>query len=199
MSSAPFDALASELARLPGFGRRSAERAALSLACRGAVSINPLVEALIAVRDQLVPCEKCGALTTRDRNPCIYCTDQSRDSSRILVVETPGEILALERSGAFRGLYHCLNGHISPASGIGPRETTLDILEMRISSGQVKEVILALSTDVEGDATASYLKERLSALGVHVTRLAYGLPADSGVRYSDPLTLRRAISGRQDA
>lgn len=197
MSAQPFEQLAQELSRLPGMGRRSAERAALFLAARGAPAVNPLVEALLAVRDRLVPCAVCGALTTREENPCGYCSDKTRDTARILVVETAGDILPLERSGAYHGLYHCLNGRISPMQGTGPRDTTLDALEARIADGHVEEVILAMPTDVEGDATASFLKERLTALGVRITRLAYGLPADSGVRYSDPLTLRRALTGRQ--
>ena len=194
----PFDQLVQELARLPGVGRRSAERAALALARKGDAAINPLMEALASVRDGVVACARCGAITTRDANPCPLCVDPSRDDSQLLVVEGAGDILALERSGAYRGRYHSLGGRISPAQGLGPADTTLAALEKRLSEGAVKEVILALATDVEGDATAAFLRERLAPFGVRLTRLAFGLPADSGVRYSDPLTLRRALLWRQE-
>lgn len=195
----PFATLVQELARLPGLGRRSAERAALSLVARGAAAINPLAEALVAARDGVAACTRCGAITPRGADPCRLCTDPARDDAQLLVVEDPGDILAIERSGAYRGRYHSLHGRISPMSGTGPADLTLGALLARLAEGNVREVVLALPTDVEGDATASWLAETVArrAPAVRVTRLAYGLPADSGVRYSDPLTLRRAIAGRQ--
>ena len=195
----PFATLVQELARLPGLGRRSAERAALSLVARGAAAINPLAEALVAARDGVAACTRCGAITPRGADPCRLCTDPARDDAQLLVVEDPGDILAIERSGAYRGRYHSLHGRISPMSGTGPADLTLGALLARLAEGSVREVVLALPTDVEGDATASWLAETVArrAPSVRVTRLAYGLPADSGVRYSDPLTLRRAIAGRQ--
>ncbi|MBR1837758.1 MAG: recombination protein RecR [Kiritimatiellae bacterium] len=194
----PFAALAQELARLPGMGRRSAERAALALVRRGAAGMDALSAAIAAARDGIVSCSTCGAITTRDRNPCRMCTDPMRDGSVLLVVEDQGDVLSIERSGAYRGLYHVLGGRVSPMAGTGPADLAVDALRRRLSGGAVRETILALPTDVEGDATASWLAEIVSRSfpDVRVTRLAFGLPADSAVRYSDPLTLRRAIAGR---
>ena len=192
----PFADLAQELARLPGFGRRSAERAALALVGRGASAITPLVEALVAARDGLDSCRRCGAVMPRGGDLCRICSDPGRDAGLVLVVEDPGDIMAIERSGAYNGLYHALGGRISPAAGVGPKDLAVARLRARLDEGGVREVILALGTDVEGDATAAWLREKLAPAGVAVTRLAFGLPADSGVRYADPLTLRRAIAGR---
>ncbi len=197
--SDPFNALVRELSLLPGVGRRSAERAALSLARKGDGAITPLVEALLSVRDGVVVCSRCGALTVKTENPCRICTDVTRDASQLLVVEGAGDILALEQSGAYRGLYHSIGGRLSPASGTGEKDLAFKELAARVVDERIGEVILALGTDVEGDATAAYILELLAPTGVKVTRLAFGLPADSGVRYSDPLTLRRAFAGRFDA
>lgn len=195
----PFSDLAQELARLPGFGRRSAERAALALVGRGASAITPLVEALVAARDGLDSCRRCGAVMPRGGDLCRICSDPGRDAGLVLVVEDPGDIMAIERSGAFRGQYHALRALISPQAGTSPADTAIPALESRAASGTVREIVLALPTDVEGDANAAYIRERIrkAAPAVRVTRLAWGLPADSAVRYSDPLTLRRAIAGRQ--
>ncbi len=194
----PFAALSQELSRLPGMGRRSAERAALALVRRGASAIDPLCAALTAARDEMTTCVKCGALTTKSQNPCRLCLDPQRDHALLLVVEDAGDVLSIERSGAYRGTYHTLGGRISPMSGIGPGELALESLRARLDEGGVRETILALPTDVEGDATASFLAELIGRAHpeIRVTRLAFGLPADSAVRYSDPLTLRRAIAGR---
>lgn len=193
---APFETLVQELAKLPGVGRRSAERAALSLVRKGAPALAALEDALAAARTGVALCASCGAVTTASENPCRLCTDPARDRSRLLVVEEPGDILAIERSGAWTGLYHALGGRVSPAAGTGPKDLAVARLEARLAGGGVREIVLALGTDVEGDATAAWLRETLVPAGVSVTRLAYGLPADSGVRYADPLTLRRAIAGR---
>ena len=194
--AAPFESLVQELAKLPGVGRRSAERAALALVRKGAPSLAALEDALSAVRTGVALCARCGAVTSASENPCRLCTDLSRDRARLLVVEEAGDILAIERSGAWNGLYHALGGRISPAAGTGPKDLAVARLEARLADGTVRELVLALGTDVEGDATAAWLREKLAPTGVSVTRLAFGLPADSGVRYSDPLTLRRAIAGR---
>ena len=194
----PFERLVQELGRLPGLGRRSAERMALALVGRGPSAITPLAEALVAARDGVTACTRCGAVTPRGADPCRLCTDPARDGAQLLVVEEPGDILSVERSGAYRGRYHALRGLLSPQRGTVPADLTLDALRARLRTGEVRETILALPTDVEGDAMASYLGEMImkSFPEVRVTRLAFGLPADSGVRYSDPLTLRRAIAGR---
>lgn len=197
----PFADLSQALSRLPGFGRRSAERAALSLVGGGPAAITPLVEALVAARDGLASCRRCGAVMPRGNDLCRICSDPARDAGLVLVVDDPGDILAIERSGAFRGQYHALRGLAFPQTGTVPADTAIPALEARAASGTVREIVLALPTDVEGDANAAYIRERLrkAAPGVAVSRLAWGLPADSAVRYSDPLTLRRAIAGRQSA
>jgi recombination protein RecR len=194
----PLADLTQQLARLPGLGRRSAERVALWLARRGAGAINPLAAALASVRDETVVCSRCGAITTKTLDPCRMCSDPGRDRTMLLVVEDPGDVLSIERSGAYRGLYHVLGGRVSAMDGVGPADLAVEALRRRLADGAVSEVVLALPTDVEGDATASFLAEWIgrTRAGLRVTRLAFGLPADSAVRYSDPLTLRRAIAGR---
>jgi len=193
----PFDNLAQELARLPGIGRRSAERVALALVRKGDALMNPLIDALQAVRDNVCVCSLCGSITTHNDNPCRLCSDPRRNASLLCVVEESGDIMSIERSGAFNGIYHTLHGRISPMAASGPDDIRLAELERRIETGSFTEIILAIGTDVEGDATAAYISERLSAYDITVTRLALGLPADSGIGYSDPITLKRAINGRQ--
>ena len=148
--------------------------------------------------DEVVCCSKCGAFTTRGENPCRNCTDALRDGSLLCVVEEPSDIVQIESSGAFRGRYHCLGGKLAPSRRSGPEKLRFAEMMSRIEAEGVKEVLLALSTDMEGDATAGYAAELLKDTGVRVTRLAFGLPADSGIAYSDPLTLKRAIAGRRD-
>lgn len=192
-----FDRLVRTLARLPGLGRRSAERAALALVRQPDGLLGHLAEALARAREEVRLCGLCGALTVEGADPCRLCTDPTRDGASVCVVEEPGDILAMERSGAFRGRYHALLGKLSPARATGPADLRVRELANRIAAGGIREVILAISTDVEGDATASFVAETLRGSGVSVTRLAFGLPADSGVGYSDPLTLKRALGGRQ--
>ncbi len=199
MSTTALDSLIRALARLPGLGRRSAERAALALVRRPEPLLDDLVLALQQARQNVRCCERCGAFTTVDANPCALCTDASRDDALLCVVEEPGDILSIERSGGYQGRYHALMGKLSPAKQTGPAELRLQALAARVAAGgQVREVLLALSTDMEGDATADFIAEMLRPRGVRVTRLAFGLPADSGVGYSDALTLKRAIGGRMD-
>lgn len=197
MSNA-LDNLTRALSRLPGLGRRSAERAALALVRKPDTLLDELAQALQQARQQVRCCDTCGAFTTIEHNPCRLCTDASRDDAILCVVEEPSDILTIERSGGFRGRYHALMGKLSPAKQTGPADLRLQTLARRLSAGGVKEVLLALSTDMEGDATAGFIAEMLRPAGVRVTRLAFGLPADSGIGYSDPLTLKRAIGGRMD-
>ena len=179
---APVAELEKCLAKLPGFGRRSASRAALALVREPARLAEPLAAALRAAHDSVRCCSRCGAFTTIDR-----------------VVEEPADIVSIEASGAFRGRYHALGGKLSPARRMGPERLRISELVARVREEGVSEVLLALSTDMDGDATAGYVAEVLKGAGVKVTRLAFGLPADSGIAYSDPLTLKRAIAGRRDA
>jgi len=194
----PLDNLVRSLARLPGLGRRSAERAALALVRRPEQLLDELSAALATARERVRCCDVCGGFTTTDANPCALCIGPGRDTGIICVVEEPGDILAIERSGGFCGRYHALQGKLSPARMTGPAELRIQTLLDRVPVEGVREVVLALSTDLDGDTTAGYLAERLRAYGVQVTRLAFGLPADSGVGYSDPLTLKRALGGRQE-
>lgn len=198
---APIETLERALARLPGLGHRSAGRAALALLREPDRLLDPLVQALRDAQANVICCARCGAFTVRGEDPCRLCTDVLRERSSVCVVEEPADILTVESSGAFRGRYHVLGGKLSPARRIGPDRLRLPELKARIAAEGFTEVLLAVSTDMEGDATAGYLAEALRATPsaeapVRVTRLAFGLPADSGVAYSDPLTLKRAILHR---
>ena len=192
----PVDNLIRALSKLPGLGRRSAERAALALLRKPELLLDTLVAALQEARATVCCCTVCGGFTAREQNPCGLCADTSRDGTLLCVVEEPSDIFAIERSGGYRGRYHALMGKLSPARQTGPADLRLRALVERVERGGVNEVLLALSTDMEGDATAGYISELLGPLGVRVTRLAFGLHRDSGVGYADPLTLKRAISGR---
>ena len=158
--------------------------------------MEPLQSSLRAAHDTVRCCSRCGAFTTVDRDPCDVCTDATRDGGVVCVVEEPADIVTVESSGAFRGRYHALGGKLSPARKMGPERLRLAELADRVVREGFGEVLLALSTDMEGDATAGYVAEYLKGTGVKITRLAFGLPADSGIAYSDPLTLKRAIIHR---
>lgn len=197
----PIETLERALARLPGLGRRSAGRAALALLRDPALLLDPLVLALRDARESVCCCPRCGAFTVRGVEPCALCTDATRAGDVVCVVEEPADIVTVESAGAFRGRYHVLGGKLSPARRMGPEKLRLAELKDRIVQEKFAEVLLALSTDMEGDATAGFVAESLHGwpaadAPVKVTRLAFGLPADSGVAYSDPLTLRRAILHR---
>jgi len=192
------DNLIHALSRLPGLGRRSAERAALALMRKPDLILDPLVVALREARETVCCCPVCGGFTSKDAIPCRLCTDSIRDDSFLCVVEEPADIVQIEKSGGFSGRYHALMGKLSPARQTGVSELRLQALATRIAEGIIKEVVLALSTDMEGDLTSGYICEMLKPYPVRVTRLAFGLPADSGIGYSDPLTLKRAMKGRQD-
>jgi recombination protein RecR len=155
-----------------------------------------LAQALLEVKEKIVLCTTCQNVT--DVNPCRICGDPQRDGTTICVVEEPLDILALERSRAYKGLYHVLHGVISPMDGIGPEDLKVKELLARLSSGAVREVILATNPSIEGDATAMYLGRLLQPLGMRLTRLARGLPAGGDVEYADDITLSRALEGRQE-
>jgi len=193
---APLAELAAELGRLPGIGPRSAERLALHLVQAEPAAVTRLAETLTRTRTAIVHCGRCGALATA--SPCALCADARRDPALLCVVERPVDILAVEKAGAFRGLYHVLGGKISPLNGIGPEDLRIAALERRLREEPVKELILALGSDVEGDATSHYLAQLLAPRGVKVSRLAQGLPAGSGLDFADELTLARALEGRRE-
>jgi len=187
--------LISLLNRLPGIGARSAERIALHLVNSDPASVKQLAEALITARERIRFCSVCGALTESD--PCLICVDARRDSSVICVVEKPVDIISIEKTGVFKGKYHVLGGKISPLSGVEPEDLRIAELEKRIAPENIKEVILALGADVEGDATSYYIANRLAALGVKVSRIAHGIPAGGGLEFADQITLSRALEGRR--
>ena len=193
----PMDRLIQLLARLPGVGRRSAERMAWALA-RDANGLTRELSAVLAdTAQRMTVCARCGNLTTRTEDPCRLCTDTRRDDRVLCVVEDPADLVWIERSGGFRGRYHALMGKLSPMRGEGVAQLRVDALLARLKPEGVQEVILALNSDTESDATASFLHEALTAQGVKVTRLARGLPTGSGVGYADGATLARALEHRQ--
>ena len=196
---APVAELERCLAKLPGFGRRSASRAALALVREPGRLAEPLMAALKAAHDGVRCCSRCGAFTTAESDPCETCTDETRDGTILCVVEDPADIVSVESSGAFRGRYHTLGGKLSPARHMGPEKLRIAQLVSRVKGEGVREVLLALSTDMDGDATAGYIAEVLRDSEVKVTRLAFALPAAARIAYSDPLTLKRAIIGRRAA
>lgn len=193
----PLERLVRALARLPGIGRRTAERIALRLAYRADDLLLELTSAMGEVKEKVGVCSLCGAVTTVDADPCSLCTDDTRDSSVLCVVEDPGDVTALERAGGYTGKYHVLMGKISPMSGKGPWDLRLKDLVERIDREKCRELILALNTNTESDATVSFITDLLKDKKIKITRLALGLPVGSGVSYSDPVTLERAMRGRQ--
>ena len=193
---APLNELLAALGKLPGIGPRSAERIALHLVQSEVSSVRQLAEAIIAARERIRACPVCGGLT--EQTPCAICADARRDASLLCIVERPVDIISLERSGTFRGKFHVLGGKISPLNGVQPEDLRISELEKRLGTEPVREVILALGTDVEGDATSFYLAKRLGATQVKVTRIAHGLPAGSGLEFADDLTLSQALEGRRE-
>ncbi len=192
----PLAGLIAELGKLPGIGPRSAERIALHLVQTDPANSQLLAAAVLAAREKIQPCQTCGALT--ERQPCAICADSRRDPAVICVVERATDILSLEKAGAFHGRYHVLGGKISPVDGVGPEDLRIAELEQRLGPGSgVQEIILALGSDVEGDASSFYLARRLAPQGVKVTRLAQGMAVGASLEYADELTLGRAIEGRR--
>jgi len=188
--------LIAALRRLPGIGPRSAERIALHLAQSDPEQLRSLADALVRTSSQVQTCRLCGGLT--EQQPCPICEDPRRDHSLVCVVERPVDIVSIEKTGSFRGVYHSLDGRLSPTDGIGPEDLRIGELEQRLQSEPIKEIVLALPTDVEGDATCFYLARQFGGRGVRVTRLAHGLPAGSALDFADELTLSRAIEGRRE-
>jgi len=191
----PFRDLVRELRRLPGVGPRSAERMALWM-LEDKERPSALASVLAAARESVQHCQECGFFATEET--CVICRDEGREPL-LCVVERATDILPIERSGAFRGRYHALGGRLSPLEHVGPEDLRLPALSARLQRGGFNEVILALSTDVEGEATANYLVDVLAACGVKISRLAQGMPAGGGLEHADELTLARAMAGRQSA
>ena len=184
------------LCRFPGVGPKTAQRLAFFLLDCSREEVVAIARAMVEAKDKLTFCPICGSLAEGDN--CPYCADERRDSSLLCVVQEPRDVLVLERTGQYRGLYHVLHGVLSPLEGIGPEELKLDLLAKRISNNKIAEVIIATNPNVEGDATAGYLAGLLRPLSVKVSRIAFGLPAGGDIEYADELTLSRALEGRRE-
>lgn len=192
----PITALTAALSKLPGVGPRSAERLALHLVQSDALTVKHLAETILTARERIRFCDVCGALT--EQSPCPICVDERRDASLVCVVERAVDILSIEKSGSYPGKFHVLGGKISPLDGVEPDDLRIAELEKRLAGEPIKEVIIALGTDVEGDATSHYLAKRLARAGLKISRIGFGLPAGSGLEFADELTLNRALEGRRE-
>jgi recombination protein RecR len=193
---AAITSLIAALGKLPGVGPRSAERIALHIVQADSAIVKQLAGTLLDARERVRFCETCGALT--EKSPCDICSDPRRDGSLVCVVERPVDIISVEKSGTFRGKYHVLGGKISPLNGVEPEDLRIADLEKRLEREPIKEIVIALGTDVEGDATSFYLAKRLPREGLKITRIAHGLPAGTGLEFADELTLSRALEGRRE-
>jgi recombination protein RecR len=188
--------LIQEFNKLPGIGPKSAQRLAYYLLRAPEEQAKQLAEALISLKQKTTLCSVC--LNVTDSDPCFICDNTERDQSQICVVEQPQDILAIEHTKTFKGLYHVLHGAISPTEGIGASDVKIKELMERLEGGSVNEVILATNPNLEGEQTAMYLNKLISPLGIRVTRLARGLPFGSELEYADDVTLTRALEGRQE-
>jgi recombination protein RecR len=192
----PIVALIAALNKLPGVGPRSAERMALHLVQTESTAVQSLAKTILEAREKIGFCQICGSLT--EKSPCSICADPRRDSSLICVVERAVDILSIEKAGSFRGKFHVLGGKISPLDGVEPEDLRIAGLEKRLETEPIREAIIALGTDVEGDATSNYLAKRLARPNLKISRIAYGLPAGAGLEFADELTLSRALEGRRE-
>jgi recombination protein RecR len=192
----PLARLIDELKRLPGIGQKSAQRIAFHLERAPREDVERLAAAILDAKDKIRLCSVCNNLTELD--PCEYCTDPRRDGEVICVVETPYNVVGVEKTREFRGQYHVLHGVLSPLQGIGPDQLKLKNLLERLKSGKVKEIIVATSPTVEGEATAVYLSKLIKPLGVKVSRIAMGVPVGSELEFADEVTMLKAIEGRRE-
>ena len=196
LGAAPVARLVDEFHKLPGIGPKTAQRLTYYLVRMPEEQARSLAEAILAVKDRIVLCSRCYNITESD--PCAVCTDPDRDPTRICVVEEALDVLALERTRAYKGLYHVLHGVISPMNGIGPDDLKIQPLLGRVRSEDIQELILATNPNLEGEATSMYIHSLISPLRVKVTRPARGLPVGGDLEYADDVTLARAIEGRQE-
>ncbi len=192
----PIERLITELAKLPGIGRKTAARLAFHILRIQRRDAQELARAIIDVKERIQLCSECFNLT--DRNPCRICGDSRRDGEVICVVEEPNDLMAIEGAGDFNGKYHVLHGTLSPLEGIGPEDIKAKELLERVQAGKVREVIMATNPNVEGGATALYLTKMLKPLGVKVTRIASGIPMGGDIEYTDGATLVKALEGRRE-
>ncbi len=192
----PITRLIEQLQRLPGIGRKSAQRLAFHILRAPREDADRLCDAVRDVKDRVTYCSICNNIT--DVDPCPFCADEGRDHRVICVVEEPQNVMAIEKTRDFAGLYHVLMGAISPLQGIGPDDLRIKGLLERVGSGGIAEVILATNPNVEGEATAIYLARLLKPLGVRVTRIAMGVPVGSDLEYADEVTVHKAMEGRRE-
>ena len=194
-AAGPINRLIEEFAKLPGVGPKSAQRLAYHLLKAPAEQSKQLSDAVLALKQEITLCSVCCNVT--DTNPCAICSNSERDHSRVCIVEQPQDILALEHTHAYKGLYHVLHGAISPTEGVGVNDIHLQELLDRLKDNQITEVVLATNANLEGEQTALYLNRIITPLGIKVTRIARGLPFGTELEYADDVTLTRALEGRQ--
>jgi len=194
--AAPLARLIDELKHLPGIGQKSAQRIAFHLERAPREDVQRLAEALLDAKDKIRLCSVCNNLTESD--PCEYCSDPRRDPEVLCVVETPYNVISVEKAHEFRGRYHVLHGALSPLQGIGPEQLKLKNLIDRLKDGTVRELIVATSPTVEGEATAVYLAKLVKPLGIKVSRIAMGIPVGSDLEFADEVTMLRALEGRRE-
>jgi recombination protein RecR len=192
----PVAALIEEFSKLPGIGVKTAQRLTFFILRSPADQARRLAEAIMRVKESIVYCSRCFNITEAD--PCLICSNPNRDQEIICVVEEPLDVLALEKTGAYKGLYHVLHGALSPVEGIGPKDLRIEELLKRVQGGSVREVILATNPNFEGEYTANYLQKELKPLPLKVTGLARGLPIGGDLEYADEGTLSRALEGRRE-
>ena len=192
----PLTKLTECFARLPGIGRKSAQRLAFHILRMPEEEAKAFANAILEAREKIGYCEICKNITDTPR--CAICSDETRDKSTVCVVEDPRDVIAIERTKEYHGLYHVLGGLISPMDGIGPENLFIKELLARLGDGTVKEVIMATNPTVEGEATAMYLSRLIKPMGIKVSRLAYGVPVGADLEYADEFTLIRAIEGRKE-
>lgn len=194
--SGTMEALVAELRKLPGVGPKTAERLAFYLLQSPKEQVHALARALIQVKETIRFCEVCNNLSDEAR--CAICRDSRRDPGLLCIVEHPRDVVAIERAGGFKGVYHVLLGALSPLDGIGPKDLKIAGLIERVRKGQFREIVIATDSDTEGETTALYLAQQLKSLNVRLTRVAQGLPMGSHVEYADQATLARAFEGRRE-
>jgi len=192
----PVARLIEALQRLPGIGPKTAQRLTFFMLKRPIDEVRELADSLLAVKERIVYCSTCFNVTEQD--PCRICSDPARDTGLLCVVEEPNDLLAMERTGEFKGRYHVLLGALSPLEGIGPDDLKVRELLARLEAGGASEVILATNPNIEGEATALYLAKLMRPLGVRITRIARGLPVGGDLEYADQVTLSKALEGRRE-
>lgn len=193
----PLNRLINELSKLPGIGGKTAQRLAFHILSLSEKEVNELANAITYAKQNLHYCSVCGNLT--DKDPCAICSDANRDASTICVVETPQDVLAMERIREYQGLYHVLHGAISPIEGVGPNDINLKSLIQRLQgNNEIKEIIIATNPNIEGEATAMYISRLIKPSGIKVSRIAHGIPVGGDLEYADEVTLLKAVEGRRE-